>query len=252
MNSLKLSRVAALGFGLAIVSSGCATPEKEKNEALIGKIKRVAVVAFAVSEPAPRVAKPKFRKKTLHDVDWESVSTESSDHANQMYLGLQEKMANHLHWTVLSQHSMIENAGYQAAFNRTMRGRQQKAALGQGQKKFSVEKVMDWDSVEVLGPEGRDTLITALGVDSIVVARVDVLFSHAFAPGSHPALQSRVTYQVYSPGVPKAVWFDGAVGGDKASELVGKTAFFDEDALKRLAVKSANSAFDLIGNVSRE
>jgi hypothetical protein len=89
-------------------------------------------------------------------------------------------------------------------------------------------------------------------VDSIVVARVNVSLTGTSVMGLGDRFpQSRVSFQIYTRGQEKPVWFDGEIDGEVSRESVGSTAFFDEDLLGRLAAKSADTAFHKIGNVSQ-
>ena len=112
---------------------------------------------------------------------------------------------------------------------------------------------MDFDSARIMGAEGRTALAKALGVDSIIVAEVDIQLKGTTVMGigsRYP--QARLSFQVYSPEQENAVWFDGGIEGDEAKESVGKTAFLDEEILNRLTVKSASSAFRKIATASRD
>jgi hypothetical protein len=148
---------------------------------------------------------------------------------------------------------MVANPGYQKAYERTMKGWQNKMPPSKGEKRFAVEGIMDWDAPRILGPKGREQLIRDLGVDSIVVARVDVMLNGNSIMGiGSRRPQSRLSFQIYTPDQENAVWFDGAVDGEEAKESVGATQFFDEEALKRLAVRSAETAFQKVGTVSKD
>lgn len=255
MKNVMIERSLRVFLPLLILplASGCGLFKvREKNDVEVAKIHKAAVVAFSVLEPASAAVSLSLSKGRTEAVAGGSMITQHSDHIEDMYANMRTELSKNLHWEVLDEAPMITNAGYQTAYDKTMKGWQNKMPPGAGEKQFAVKDVMDFDSGRILGPEGRDALIQALGVDAIVVAHVDVQLSGTTVMGigsRYP--QSRVSFQVYARGQEKPVWFDGGVEGDVSQESVGATGFIDEDLLGRLAAKSAVTAFQKIGSPSQ-
>jgi hypothetical protein len=239
------SSVLALGM----VSLGvCASLSHSKDEASVQQVKRVAVVAFTAITPASASIGVSLSGGGIGATAGGSIIPKTDPMIEQMYVDLGKAFSHNLNWDVMSERSMLENSTYKADYDKTMKGWQNKMGPGRGQNQFNVADVMDSDGPRILDVSGRDELIQALGVDAIVVARVQVSLTGTTVAGigsRHP--QTSVAFWIYKKGQEKAIWFEGGIKGEETEESVGKTAFIDESLLNQLALKSAQSAYTKIG-----
>jgi hypothetical protein len=234
-----------LGIVTALVGLAACGTTHSRDESAVDKIQTAAVVAFSVIEPAPpKLALSLTSGKVGAEAGGSMISKKNENHVDQMYTELLTSMNSKLHWKVMSPGEMGANAGYQKAFDSTMKGFQNKMPPGAGQQQYLVDNVMDFDSPRILDSKGRDELIRALGVDAIVVARVDVMLDGFSIMGfgtRHP--QSRLCLMVYTLGHERPVWFDGGIDGKESDQSVGATAFIDQTLLGELALESVKTAY---------
>lgn len=232
--------VFSLPFLMSLLAcSGFQT--RVKNEAALANVKKVAVTGFCVVQP-----KPPMKSGGGGIV---SQSPESS----QMYDSVVKAFSDKTKWKVSPPSLMKKNPGYVAAYDRTMKGFQNKYPVSSDQQKYTVESIMDNDSLRILGVEGRNALMKALGVDALITAQVDVFLKGNTVMGigsRYP--QARLSFQLYTPNADRADWFEGNLEGEEAKVSVGKTAFIDEKILNEQALLSARSAFNKIGSNPKE
>jgi hypothetical protein len=238
---------------VTVTLSGCGLFKvREKDEAAVGKIRKVAVVGFSAFEPAPSSLSLNVNTGRMETAPGGAIIPQYSDSTQEMYEGLRKALTQNMRWEVLEAARMISKPGYQTAYDKTMKGLQSKMPPTAGFQKFAVKDLMDSDSGRMLGVDGRDALIDGLEVDSIVVAQVDVTLTGSTVIGMGPRHpQSKVSFQVYSRGAEKPVWFDGSIDGEATQESVGTTGPFDEKLLGQLAAQSAQTAFQKIGIIDK-
>ena len=248
MNSnfrISFPRTCALALFICLILPACGgLKTRDKDERATSQIKNAAVVAFMVDEPAAATLGLNVGSGKVKGMHGGSMISKNASEVDQMLAALQGTLKDQLHWKVQGTSEMVARPGYLAAYDRTMKGFQNKFPPSSGQNRFLVPKVMDFDSVRILGQEGRDQLITALGVDAIVAVRVDVILKGTTFAGigaRHP--QSQFSFYVYSKGKEAPIWFEGRIAGEEAKESVGSTGFIDEQLLSELALRSAHTAF---------
>lgn len=215
---------------LVLILAGCSGLTHRRNDAAIAKVRRVAVAGFASVQPAPALSVPKTNGKV-----------------EEMYAAFSETFAKRSHWQVLPAATMKSNPAYRAAWDRTMKGFQNKSLPRQKERKFTVDEIMDSDSIRILDTAGRSQLMKALGVDALVATDVDVMVNGGavFGIGSLRP-QARVSFKVYVAGANNFDWFEGDLLGEEATESVGSTGFFDADKLAVMGLVSAKTAFKKI------
>jgi hypothetical protein len=246
-----LQRCSVLGLlftGLAL--SGCSSLSHKKDEQAVQQIKSVAVVAFQVQRPAPAGIGLNLSGGGLGATQNGSIIPQHDENTDKMYSDLVSAFSEKLKWNVMKPEKMKSQAGYLAAYKKTMEGWQNKMGPGAGIKQFIVDGVMDFDGPRILDVAGRDQLIDALGVDALVVSSINVYLDGTTVMGiggRHPV--SRLSFMVYRKGDASPVWFEGNIDGEK-EESVGKTGFWDEELLAKLAVKSARTAYAKIGDTN--
>jgi hypothetical protein len=247
MSLLQFATVSALALTLGL--TGCGTIKfRERDAAQVEKVKKVAVVSFSVTQPASAKIGIDLTSGKAGAAAGGSMIPQNSPHADEMYLDFNQSVSKNLGWKVMDARVMKANPGYKAAYDKTMKGWQNKMGPNKGDKQFDVADVMDQDCLRILDVKGRDALIDALGVDAIIGGRVQVILNGTTVMGvgsRYP--QSKVAFFVYAKGQEKAIWWDGGVEGEEAKESVGKTGFIDEALLSQLALKSAKTAFAKIG-----
>jgi hypothetical protein len=238
--------VAAL---VSLCSCGSLVRGRDKDE--VGKVQTAAVIAFSDIEPQAVDIGMSLLTGQTKGKDGPSYLAANDAHTDKMYQDLVAGFGNEMKWKMLPLDQMQSNPTYIHDYQATMEGFQNKMPLPKGQKQFLVSKVLDWDGPRILGAQNRDDLMRALGVDALIVARVEVVLHGTSIMGigaRHP--QANVSFQVYTLGHPNPVWYDGRIQGDESEESVGNTGAFDPDMLKRLAVKSADTAFAKIASSS--
>jgi hypothetical protein len=229
--------------------TGCAGLTHHRNEEALKSVKKVAVIGFSLVEPTSAKLGIDLGSGKTGAVAGGSMITKKSPEVEEMYLALVKSYAKNMGWQVVPPGVMKQNSGYQAAYDRTMKGFQNKYPVGQGQQQFLVDGIMDRDSARILGNEGRTKLIQALGVDAIISADVHVVLNGTSVMGfGSRKPQANLSFQLFRPNTDSADWFEGQIKGDEATKSVGATAFIDESLLHRLSVESARTAFAKIGS----
>lgn len=223
---------------------GCAGLTHQKNTEALQRVKKVAIIGFTVQEPAPAGIGVSLNSGRVGAVAGGSMIGKSAAEVNEMYADLAQAFGKNLNWTVMPASRMKHHPGYQAAYDRTMKGWQNKMPPGRGEQRYFVPDIMDNDGMRILGTDGRTALIQALGVDAIITAHVNVFISGTTVGGfgtRYP--RSRLSFQLYMPGKNAPDWFEGNVLGEQSKTSLGATAFWDEGLLNRLALQSARTAY---------
>lgn len=236
----------ALLLGCFLISA-CAGLTKQKDEAKVGQVRKTAIVAISVFEPASREIGLNLGSGKVEGSAGGSIMAKTDPHVDSMYSELANSLRANLKWNVMDKAQMVSNSGYTLAYDKTMKGWQNKMPPGEGMFHFNVAQVMDFDGPRILDFKGREALIQALGVDAIVVARLQVSLNGTSVMGiGSRKPQTHVSFFLYGKGEEKPIWFEGNIRGDEM-ESVGKTAFIDQKLLGELALKSAKTAFNKIG-----
>ncbi len=229
------SLILVLAFGF--VSSGCGGMSKYKEQDKVAGIQKAAVVAIGVYQPALEGGFLGTRSGKLM-VD--------SPHAAMIYKDLVAELQKNLGWKMLSFDQVRGASVMASAFERTMKGFQNKVPPGAGENLYRAEGMLDQDSPRILGPKGRDELIDGLKVDAIVVVTVRTAIKGTTVMGiGSRKPQALVTLAVYRRGQEKPVWFDGQIEGDVSTESIGVST--GKDALDALVMQSSKTAFMKIG-----
>lgn len=220
---------------------------REKNVEAVGRIKKIAIVAMSMSQPAPRKLGVDLSKGSLEGMSGGSMIAENSPRAEQIYHELEKQLGTKFGWKVIALSDLKSNPGYQFAFASTMKGWQNKMPGPEGNHNYTVEGVMDVDSIRILGQKGRDELMQALKVDAILSIGVNVriVANTVMGIGSHFP-QAIAAFQIFVPNQEKAAWYDFEISGAQSTTSVGKTAFFDQDLMNTLSMDSAKDAISKI------
>lgn len=242
-NQLKGATLLITGLAL----SGCAGLTHQKDEAKVGQVRKAAIVAISVFEPAAAQVGLNLGSGKLEGSAGGTLIPQTDTHVDAMFTELSNSLRTNLKWNVMDKAAMVANSGYAQAYEKTMKGWQNKMPPGQGMKQFNVTQVMDFDGPRILDFKGREALIQSLGVDAIVVARLSVVLNANTVMGiGSRKPQTHMSFFVYGKGEEKPIWFEGQIKGEEM-QSVGKTAFIDEKLLGDLALKSAKTAFNKIG-----
>lgn len=236
---------------VCLLMSACAGMTRSKNEAKVGEVRKVAIVAVSVFQPAARKVSLNLSGGGLQGSAGGSMMTQTGAHVDSMFTELSNALRKNLKWNVMEKSAMVANPGYTQAYDKTMKGWQNKMPPPQGTYHYNVAQVMDFDGPRILDFKGREALMQALGVDAIVVTRMDVILKANTVMGiGSRRPQATLSFFVYGKGEEKPIWFEGQIMGDEM-ESVGKTAFIDENLLGDLALKSARTAFNKIGTATK-
>jgi hypothetical protein len=242
---MKNRSLLAIALALGLLTTACSNLAiRKKDQASVGRIKRVAVIGFESVQPmATHAELAKLAEKGTEALD------QTDPHADQMYQDLLTALNQQMKWKTVDRQIMVNNASYKRLFTQTMTGLQQSnMPVGPDNKRMLAKEIMVADAGRRMELKGRDELLNALDVDALIVARVDVELSGFSFMGFGPKYpQSRVNFIVYSRGQEQPVWYDGWIQGDEMDQSIGSTRFFDDKLLSELAVKSARTAFAKIG-----
>jgi len=230
------------------VFCGCASLTHHRNEARLAKVRKIAVVGFSVVQPAPASIGFNLNRGQLERMEGGDFIPKRGESINEMYDSLAASFAGNVAWQVVPASLMKRNTAFQHAFERTMKGWQNKMPVGSGRQQFLVDGIMDNEGLRILGKSGRNELLTGLGVDGLVTAQVDVFLNGTAILGvGNRYPQARVSFRLYTQDSDSPDWFEGNLQGEIAKSSVGATAFFDEAMLNKLALESARTAFAQIG-----
>lgn len=224
-----------LAFAFALVgfvSSGCGSARfKEQDQ--VNSIQKAAVVAIGVYQPAREGG---------------GLGTQSgklmldSPHVTGIYKDLVAELQKNMGWKMATYDQVRGNATFTQAYEKTMKGFQNKVPPGEGENLYRAEGILDQDSPRILGVEGRNALIDALKVDAIVVVTVRTQLKGTVVMGIGPRKpQALVTLAVYKRGQEKPVWFDGMIEGAVSEESIGMLG--NKELLDQLVAKSSKTAF---------
>ena len=238
-----------LGIFLILATTvGCASASKIKDEQSLASVKKVAVIGFKATLPTSAKLGLDLSSGKTEASSGGSLLTENSKDTDQILSDFHKALQKHRGWSMLPLESMKSHPAYISAYKHTMEGWQNKMPPGQGVQVFLSQGVMDTDAPRLLGMEGRDQLMTALGVDAIAILSVHVHLEGMTVMGLGNRMpQSRPHLQVFRKGVEKPIWFE-TYAGEVSKESVGKTGFIDEKKLARLAFSSAQSAYSKMGS----
>ncbi len=240
-------KTLVLLLALALIACG-SFKVREKNTEATGKIKKVAIVAFSMTQPAPKKLGIDLTKGSPAALSGGSMISEPSSRAEELYVEVQKQLKKKFNWEVINLSALKDHPGYKQAFDSTMKGWQNKMpASNEDGRHLLVDGIMDAQSPRILGLDGRNGLIQALKVDAIMVITVGVrLRKNSIAGIGNTYPQSHVGFQIYSQNIEKPVWYDYEVPGFESKTSVGKTAFFDEDLLNSISMESAKDAISKI------
>jgi len=248
-NVLKWILFSSSLFGLC----SCGSLVRKHDAQTVQSIKTAAVVAFTEVEPASAGIGFDLSKHKLGATAGGSLIAAQDAHTDKMFADLVDGFGNQMKWKMTPITEMTSNPGYQKAYESTMKGIQMKMPPSKGTQQYTIADVMDYDGPRILDSKGRDELIRALGVDAIIVARVQVDLEGTTIMGigsRHP--KSNLSFMVYTLGRENPAWFDGRIEGSESEESVGKTGFIDETLLGQLALKSAEVAYSKIASAATE
>src|SRR5207253_4729824 len=142
---------------------------------------------------------------------------------DRVYAGFVQALEKTQNWKVLSLQTMVQNPGYKEAYKKIMEGWQQKMPAGFGTNDYFVQSVMDWNGPRLLDFDGREKLMVDLGVDAIVMLKVDIsLKGFTVAGVGERRPQARAHVEVHGKGTEKIIWFD-TFDGKESTESVGLT-----------------------------
>lgn len=234
-------------FTCSLLMSSCGSLKvRDKNPNEVSSIKSVALINMDVTEPRPKELALNLGSGKVEGDRAMGTFQEKAPHVEKLYYDFQRALKAQLNWKVLDKNSMITNPGFKIAYEKTMKGWQNKMPPGQGLAHFVTTDTLDYDSARILGFEGREKLIRDLGVDALVVAKVYVALGGTSIMGFGPRKPySILSFGVYKKGIENPIWFDGSVEGRKG-ESVGATALWSVEKLQNEAVQSAIDAFSRI------
>jgi hypothetical protein len=238
------SKLMIFAAAAALVAGCGLLKTKDVDQASVDAVHKVAVVAYSADLPASAKIGINLSGGGLEGKAGGSMMAQSSHETDEILASLQKSLGANMSWQITNVEAMTANDGYKTAYDKTMKGWQNKMPPNQGTNRFEVKNVMDFDSARILDVAGRDKLINDLGVDAIVAARVSTVLKTGVAVmgigARHP--QTSVTIFVYKKGDAKPIWFQ-TFTGKESEQSVGSTGFTDEGATAKLALESATDAF---------
>lgn len=224
---------------------GCGSIKtRDVNTGEVSKVKKVAIASFSWEQPIATSVALNLGTGKVEGEKVRDFKSNESDEVTQSYKDIASALAARMKWKVTDLGEMRANATYKEWFEAKMKGWQNKAPPNN--KLFVIENVMDAQSLRRMRTAEKDALMAGLGVDAIIEMKVNVVFANSgmkiMGIGSRYP-QAHVMFYMWKKGIEAPVWFEGRMAGDVSTESVGKTGFFDEQAVTRLGRLSAKSAF---------
>ena len=229
-----------------LLLTACGSLTKQKDDAQLSKVKKIAVVGFKAYLPTPTELGLNLNSGKVAGMSGGSMIPEKSTQTDNMLIEFNTSLRKRTQWNVMELQKMKSTPGYISAYEKTMKGWQNKVPPGSGMKGYLVDGVMDNDATRILGLAGRDQLMEDLNVDAIAVVRVDVVLDGTTVMGiGSRKPKSQVHMQLFTKGGKAPIWFE-TFEGETSSESVGATGYFNEDKMRELALKSTVSAYTKI------
>jgi len=229
--------------GASLLTSCGSLKVRDKNASELSSIKSVALINMDVTEPRPKELSLNLGSGNVEGDAAMGSFQQKAPHVEKLYYDFHRALKAEMNWKVLDKNTMMANAGFKAAYEKAMKGWQNKMPPGQGMAQFVTKDLLDYDSVRILGFEGREKLIRDLNVDAIVAAKIYVSLGGTSIMGFGPRKpRSILSFTVFKKGVEKPVWFDGNVEG-REGQSVGATGLWSVEKLQNEAVQSAIDAF---------
>lgn len=222
-----MKHIAILSFliGISIFFTSCSSLVRGRDEIATKHIKKAALAGFTVQQPTPK-------------------GQRSPENSNEMYSKLRNAFKKKTGWNILEEGTLSQNAAYVRAYDKTMKGFQNKMPPPQGISRVFASRIMDNDSLRVLGVDGRKQLMKDLNVDALITANIDVLLEGTtFAGFGARHVRSTISFQVFGKDSDSPVWYDGDVSGEQLKRSLTGTGFFDQGLLTEMAIESLETAF---------
>lgn len=238
--------IKALNLAVMLLAvTACSSLTKHKDETALNSVKKVAIIAYQADMPAsPGIALD--LDSGLAAEAGGSFIPKNSAEADQIYFGVAQALTKNMGWEVVPYTKLINSKAYNQSYKATMEGWQNKMPTQAGVNRFQVQNVMDFDSMRIMGPEGRAQLAKSLGVDAVVAVKVDVHLNGFTVMGlGSRKPQTKIHMQLYKDKGEKAIWFE-TFKGEEISQSVGTTAFINEELVAKLSVESALQAYNQI------
>lgn len=225
---------------------GCGSIKtRDVNTGELSQVKKVAIASYSWEQPIPTTVALNLSSGKVEGEKVRDFNANESDEVTQSYKDIASAIGARMKWRVTPLEEMRANSTYKEWYENKMKGWQFGKAPP-NHKLFNIENVMDAQSLRRMRMAEKDALMAGLGVDAIIEMKVNVVFANSgmkvMGIGSRYP-QAHVMFYMWKKGVEAPVWFEGRMAGDVATESVGKTGFFDEQAVTRLGRLSAKSAF---------
>lgn len=249
MKSFKEAFKTAASLAIVLVVTACASfATRLRDEEALTKVKKVAVIAYTANLPASRSLSLDVGSGKVGGASGGTIIPMNSAETDKMYAEFVKSLEKTQGWKVLDAQTMAKHPAYVAAYKDTMEGWQNKMPAGAGSTDFNMASVMDWNGPRIMKYEGREKLLKDLGVDAIIMLKVNVQLKGMTVAGIGARKpQANAHIEVYGKGVEKQIWFD-SFEGDESSESVGMTGFINEKKLGELSLLSAQTAFSKMGS----
>lgn len=233
-------------LAVCVILTGCGSLKtRNVNPAELNGVKKVAIASFSFLQPHPRSVGLNLGNGRIEGSTDKDLLSHENDEVTQTYNDAVKSLSAKMKWNVVGLDELRHHPSYRQAYDSKMKGWQNKGPMND--KLFVVKEIMDAQSLRRMRPNERDDLMQSLNVDALMEAQVSVIFANTgmkvMGIGSRYP-QAVLMFYMYKKGVEAPVWFEGQVMGDVATESVGKTAFWDENAVTRLGRLSARSAFN--------
>ncbi len=228
--------------------SACGLKTRDVKPDFLDKVRSAAVVSFSVDQPASNeISLDAGSGKVSGVAGGGSLINEESTDVEHMHGALSEAFARKMGWKMITPAQLKTSPAYSSFFSDKMKGWQMKMPAGQGTTRLLANGIADSYSLLRTKPADRDRLMTGLGVDAIIEGNVQGHFEGTTVMGIGPRKpRANLSFWVYAKGHDEPIWFEGQVKGSPSQESVGKTGFFSEKAVTKLARASAQTAFNLI------
>src|SRR5688572_925796 len=116
---------------------------RDKNAAETASIKNVALINMDVIEPRPKELSLNLGSGNVEGDRAMGMTQQKSAQVDGLYNSFARALAVNLKWKVVDKNTMTSNPGFKEAYEKTMKGWQNKMPAGEGTAQFTTKDVLD-------------------------------------------------------------------------------------------------------------
>jgi hypothetical protein len=232
-------------MAVVLINSGCisaainkAIPQKGLQVEELKRVKKVAIVAFDVLEYKPTGVAEKLSGHVTTVQTAKNVNGSPSELAKELYGDLQQTLKSK-GWEVLPLEKVVSNPHYISLHAKKKPGLLEKSPNHFHKPGIITQLIRPINPPYLFTAVERTDLAKALGVDSLVIARVSFYTEKNDYLGLGIAstyLKPVLAFDMYNSTSDKEIWFDRGFSGPRSEESLGKVSGLeDEEKIARFS-----------------